>query len=77
MARLKRVERFSEKSHENVIDGLVQQRIRLEFSEQTTLINMLKGRGMTYERFRQQVKQEVETKPTKSREDRSITGDRE
>jgi hypothetical protein len=53
------------KSREDVIDDMVQKRIQSEFGGRTAFIKMLKARGMTYERFRQQVKQKVEAKPTK------------
>ena len=47
------------------IDDLVNQRIRAEFGSRAALITMLATKRMTYERFRQQVKQEVEATTTK------------
>lgn len=43
-----------------VIDDLVNQCIRVEFGNRAALIKMLEAKGLTYESFRQQVKQEIE-----------------
>ena len=61
----KRSEHFLAQAHENMSDDLVEKRIRSEFSHRAALIRMLQARGMTYERFRRQVKQEVEANATK------------
>ena len=62
---MKRSEHFLAKSHENMIDDLVDKRIRSEFSDRAALIRMLQAQGMTYERFRKHVRQEVEANATK------------
>jgi peptidyl-prolyl cis-trans isomerase SurA len=41
---------------ESVIDELVQERIKAEFGDRATLTKTLESRGLTYERFRQQVR---------------------
>jgi len=60
-----RIDTRVEAAHENVIDDLVKQRIRVEFGNRAALIKMLEAKGMTYETFRQQVKQEIEATTTK------------
>ncbi len=42
---------------ESVIDELVQERIRTDFGDRATLTKTLEARGMTYEKFRQQVRE--------------------
>jgi beta-lactamase regulating signal transducer with metallopeptidase domain len=42
---------------ENVLDDLVQQTIKKEFGDRATLIKTLQDRGMSYEKFRQQIKE--------------------
>jgi peptidyl-prolyl cis-trans isomerase SurA len=41
---------------ENVLDELVREKIRSQFQDRATLTKTLQARGMTYEKFRQQVR---------------------
>lgn len=50
---------------EKMIDDLVLRRIQSEFGNRAAVGNMLQAKGMTYEKFRQQVKQEIEATTTK------------
>jgi uncharacterized Zn ribbon protein len=56
----KESEQLVAKSQESVIDDSVSQRIRSEYGDRATLIRTLQAKGMTFESFHQQVKQEVE-----------------
>lgn len=42
---------------ESVLDDLVQERIRQDFGDRATLTKTLEARGMTYDKFRQQVRE--------------------
>jgi hypothetical protein len=55
-----RIDGRVEAAHEKVLDDLVKQRISVEFGNRAALIKMLNATGMTYEKFRQQVRQEIE-----------------
>jgi hypothetical protein len=48
------------RSKESLIDDLVSQRITSEYGDRAALVRMLQAKGLTFEAFRQQVKQEVE-----------------
>jgi hypothetical protein len=43
-----------------LIDDLVSQRITSEYGDRAALVRMLQAKGLTFEAFRQLVKQEVE-----------------
>jgi len=42
---------------ESVLDDLVQERIKADFGDRATLTKTLEARGMTYEKFRQQIRE--------------------
>jgi parvulin-like peptidyl-prolyl isomerase len=46
---------------DGVVDQLVQDRIRDQFGDRTTLIKTLQARGMTFEQFRQQIRDQYIT----------------
>jgi peptidyl-prolyl cis-trans isomerase SurA len=46
---------------ESVIDGMVQDRIREQFGDRVTLIKTLQARGMTFEQFRKQIREQYIT----------------
>jgi parvulin-like peptidyl-prolyl isomerase len=46
---------------DGVVDELVQDRIRDQFGDRTTLIKTLQARGMTFEQFRQQIRDQYIT----------------
>jgi len=46
---------------ESVIDGMVQDRIREQFGDRVTLIKTLQARGMTFEQFRTQIREQYIT----------------
>jgi hypothetical protein len=48
-----------------LVNEMVQKRFESEFGNRAALMRTLQAQGMTYERLRQHVKQEIETKSTK------------